>query len=172
MEESKNECPDEIRILVDRPRGKKNNNLLRVIRGRPVLVTNPETRKAESFIAKKIADKAVEAGWDIPMDEFVELDIEYDNLIDKIIVIVRRTHQKPGSSWGGRVDIQNMVDTVADALEEKRGHPGIIINDNRISEVRAVRKPLIAKVSHDSRNGPKKAGSKRPVKREGLPPDS
>lgn len=147
----------EIKTRIPRPRGKKNNNILRLVKGRPILVTNPETRKQEAEIAEILAAEAEKAGWPIPLDEYVEMDLEYDATEDVIIVTVRRTGSSPPQGkWGGRVDIQNMVDTVADALEERRGHKGIVINDNRVSYVSASRAPLIEKKRHDRSKREKK----------------
>jgi hypothetical protein len=138
---------DVIKVRVKRPKGKKNNNIVtRGADGKPRYITNATAKKDEKTIANLLVKEAKKAGWDIPITSYVELDIEYDALIDEILITVTKLEEEPSASkWGGRYDIQNIVDTVADALEENKRHDGILFNDNRISRVLATRNPLLSK---------------------------
>lgn len=136
-----------IKLTVKRPKGKKNNNLLaRNKAGKPVFIPNAVAKRDEKEIALLLIEEARKEGWDIPITSYVELDIEYDALLDEILITVTKLDKEPTKAkWGGRYDIQNIVDTVADALEVRNSHDGIICNDNRISRVQAKRCPLLYK---------------------------
>jgi Holliday junction resolvase RusA-like endonuclease len=136
-----------IKITTKRPKGKKNNNILaRGRNGKPVFIPNAKAKKDEKDIALLLIEEAKKVGWDIPITSYVELDVEYDALLDTVTIIVTRLDEEPPKTkWGGRYDIQNIIDTVADALEVRKSHDGIICNDNRISRVQAVRAPLLKK---------------------------
>lgn len=138
---------DTIKIVTKRPKGKKNNGILaRGKDGKPFFRTNPEAKRDEASIADLLIEEAIKQGWEIPITSYVELDIEYDALIDEITIKVTRLEDEPAKTkWGGKYDIQNIIDTVADALEVRKDHDGILCNDNRISRVQAARQPLIKK---------------------------
>jgi hypothetical protein len=139
---------DKITIVTKRPKGKKNNNILaRGKNGKPIFIPNATAKKDEADIAILLIREAEKAGWEIPITSYVELDIEYDGLIDEITITVTKLDAEPPKTrWGGKYDIQNIIDTVADALEVRKSHEGIITNDNRISRVEATRDPLIKKI--------------------------
>jgi Holliday junction resolvase RusA-like endonuclease len=143
-----------IKITTKRPKGKKNNNILaRGKNGKPIFRTNPRAKKDEADIAALLIEEAKKAGWEIPISSYVELDVEYDGLIDEVTIEVTILKDEPPKTrWGGRYDIQNIIDTVADALEVRKSHDGIICNDNRICRVAAVREPLIKKINKNEKS--------------------
>jgi Holliday junction resolvase RusA-like endonuclease len=145
---------NKITITVDRPKGKKNNGqIVRGRNGKPTFRTNPEAKRDEANIAMALIAEATRAGWDIPISSYVELDIDYDALIDKITITVTKLEATPPKTkWGGKYDIQNIIDTVADALEVRKAHPGIITNDNRVARVESTRRPLIKHATNKRRS--------------------
>ncbi len=123
-------------------KGKKNSNM--IIRGR--FVTNPKTKRDEKDLAEVVHKAAIDAGWTLPLTQYVSVSMSYDCLMETIdLTITPLADSPPTYKWGGKVDIQNIFDTVADALESNKRHPGILVNDNRISTIFIERSPLLKK---------------------------
>lgn len=124
------------------PKGKKNNNII----ANGHFITNPKSRKDEKELAELVYKEAQKAGWILPINEYVEMNLSYDCLLDCIFLTITKTEDAPADSkWGGKRDLQNILDTVADALEANKRHKGILINDNRIATITATRAPKIVK---------------------------
>jgi len=134
---------DKITVRFRVPKGKKNNNY--IFKGR--FVTNSKARKDEKDLAEAIRLEAINAGWDIPFDNYMSMTLEYDCLIDEICVTITKLDSFPSATkWGGKIDIQNILDTVADAIEDNKRHSGISVNDNRLCEILVKRSPILKKI--------------------------
>lgn len=135
---------DSIRVIFRRVAGKKNRPTISMRGGKLRYITNATAKNDEKDLSFLLIQEAKKAGWEIPIESYIEVEINYDCLVDQIeVTITRLDDYPPKTKWGGRYDIQNIADTVCDALQAK-GHDGVSINDNRITKLVVKRNPLIS----------------------------